>query len=106
MAKNQSLPAHLQEKDSRGEENLTMYEHPGKPTAWWPRPSFSNSRSTNDIVWAFSEIVSLQLQLHIYMDSNYSLSLSLSLSLIFFLISFRYTHEFFLFIDFLMIYLY
>ena len=27
MAKNQSLPAHLQEKDSRGEENLTMHEH-------------------------------------------------------------------------------
>ena len=53
MAKNQSLPAHLQEKDSRGEENLTMYEHHGKPTAWWPRPSLSNPRSTNDIVWAF-----------------------------------------------------
>ena len=34
MAKNQSLPAHLQEKDSRGEENLTMYEHHGKSTAW------------------------------------------------------------------------
>ena len=34
MAKNQSLPAHLQEKDSRGEENLTMYEHHEKPTAW------------------------------------------------------------------------
>ena len=27
MAKNQSLPARLQEKDSRGEDNLTMYEH-------------------------------------------------------------------------------
>ena len=27
MAKNQSLPAHLQEKNSKGEENLTMYEH-------------------------------------------------------------------------------
>ena len=27
MAKNQSLPAHLQERDSRGEENLTLYEH-------------------------------------------------------------------------------
>ena len=32
MAKNQSLPAHLQEKGSRGEENLTMYEHYEKPT--------------------------------------------------------------------------
>ena len=31
MAKNQSLPAHLQEKDSRGEENLTLYEHHEKP---------------------------------------------------------------------------
>ena len=61
MAKNQSLPAHLQEKDSRGEENLTMYEHPGKLTAWWPRPSLSNPRSTNDIVWAFLQIKSLHL---------------------------------------------
>ena len=70
MAKNQSLPAHLQEKDSRGEENLTLYEHYEKPTIWWPRPSLSNPRSTNDIVWAFYvrpqtvtvryEIVSLQ----------------------------------------------
>ena len=34
MAKNQSLPAHLQEKDSRGEENLTMYENHEKPTVW------------------------------------------------------------------------
>ena len=34
MAKNQSLPAHLQEKGSRGEENLTMYVHHEKPTAW------------------------------------------------------------------------
>ena len=67
MAKNQSLPAHLQEKDSRSEENLTIYEHHEKPTIWWPRPSLSNPRSTNDIVWAFLratpncyEIVSLQ----------------------------------------------
>ena len=52
MAKNQSLPAHLQEKDSRGENNLTMYEHHEKPTAWWPRPSLSNPHSTNDIVRA------------------------------------------------------
>ena len=34
MAKNQSLPAHLQEKDSRGEDNLTSYEHHEKPTTW------------------------------------------------------------------------
>ena len=34
MAKNQSLPAHLQEKDSRGEENLTTHEHHEKPTTW------------------------------------------------------------------------
>ena len=71
MAKNQSLPAHLQEKDSRGEENLTMHEHHEKPTTWWLRLSLSNPRSTNDIVWAFSHanptllgslrIVSLQL---------------------------------------------
>ena len=27
MAKNQSLPAHLQEKDSEGEENLATHEH-------------------------------------------------------------------------------
>ena len=54
MAKNQSLPAHLQEKDSRGEEYLTLYEHHEKLTIWWPKPSLSNPRSTNDIVWAFS----------------------------------------------------
>ena len=33
MAKNQSLPAHLQEKDSRGENNLIMHEHHKKLTA-------------------------------------------------------------------------
>ena len=54
MAKNESLPVHLQEKDSRGEDNLTLYEHREKPTIWWPRPNLSNPRSTNDIVWAFS----------------------------------------------------
>ena len=32
MAKNQSLPAHLQEKDSRGEDHLTLYELHEKPT--------------------------------------------------------------------------
>ena len=32
MAKNQSFPAHLQEKDSRGEDNLTLYERHEKPT--------------------------------------------------------------------------
>ena len=34
MANNQSFPAHLQEEDSRGEDNLTMHEHHEKPTAW------------------------------------------------------------------------
>ena len=34
MAKNQNLPTHLQEKDSRGEENLTTHEHHEKPTTW------------------------------------------------------------------------
>ena len=34
MAKNQSLPTHLQEEDSRGEDNLTMHEHHKKPTTW------------------------------------------------------------------------
>ena len=53
MTRNQSLPVHLQEKDSRGEDNLTMYEHHEKPTVWWSRPSLLNPRSTNDIVWAF-----------------------------------------------------
>ena len=53
MAKNQSLPAHLQEKDSRGENHLTMYEHHEKSTAWWPRASLSNPRSTNDVVRVF-----------------------------------------------------
>ena len=33
MAKIQSLPAHLQEKDSKSEEKLTMHEHHEKPTA-------------------------------------------------------------------------
>ena len=73
MAKNQSLLAHRQEKDSRGEDHLTLYEHREKPTTWWSGPSLSNPRSTNDIVWAFSRanptqlgslrIVSLQLLL-------------------------------------------
>ena len=53
MAKNQNLPARLQEKDSRGEDNLIMYWYHEKPTAWWPGPNLSNPRSTNDIVWAF-----------------------------------------------------
>ena len=34
MAKNQSLPAHLQEKDSRGEDHLTLYEDREKPITW------------------------------------------------------------------------
>ena len=33
MAKNESLPAHLQEKDSRGDYQLTLYERHEKPTA-------------------------------------------------------------------------
>ena len=52
MAKNESLPAHLQEKDSRGEDHLTLYERHEKPTASRSRPSLSNPRSTNDIVRA------------------------------------------------------
>ena len=31
MAKNQSLPTRLQEKDSYGDHNLIMYEHHEKP---------------------------------------------------------------------------
>ena len=54
MAKNESLPAHLQEKDFRGEDHLTLYERHEKPTAYRSRPSLSNPRSTNDIVRAFS----------------------------------------------------
>ena len=61
MVKNQSLPAHLQEKDSRGEDHLTLYERHEKPTTWWSRPSLSNPRSTNDIVWAFSRTNPTQL---------------------------------------------
>ena len=53
MAKNQSLPARLQEKDSKGENDLFMSEHHEKPTVWWLRPNLSNPRSTNDVVWAF-----------------------------------------------------
>ena len=34
MAKNQSLPAHLHEKDFRGEDNSTMCELHEKSTAW------------------------------------------------------------------------
>ena len=54
MAKNESLPAHLQENDSRGEDHWTLYEHHEKPTACLSRPSLPNPRSTNDIVRAFS----------------------------------------------------
>ena len=53
MAKNQSLPGRLQEKDSYGDHDLIMYEHHEKPTVWCPRPSLSNPRSINDIVWTF-----------------------------------------------------
>ena len=34
MAKNQSLSARLQEKDSMGDDNLTMYGYHKNPTAW------------------------------------------------------------------------
>ena len=53
MVKNQSLPVRLLEKNSQGEHDLTMHEHHEKPTVWWLRPSLSNPRSINDIVWAF-----------------------------------------------------
>ena len=54
MAKNESLPAHLQENDSRGDDRLALYERHEKPIAYRSRPSLSNPRSTNDIVRAFS----------------------------------------------------
>ena len=54
MAKNESLPAHLQEKDSGGDNHLTLYERHEKPISCRSRPSLSNPRSTNDIVRAFS----------------------------------------------------
>ena len=54
MAKKESLPAHLQEKDSRGDDHLTLYERHEKPIACRSRLSLSNPRSTNDIVRAFS----------------------------------------------------
>ena len=50
--KNKSLPAHLQENDSRGDDHLTPYKRSEKPTAYRSRPSLSNPRSTNDIVRA------------------------------------------------------
>ena len=53
MAKNQSLLAHLQEKDSMGEDNPDTHEYHEKPIACRSRPSLSNPRSTNDIVGAF-----------------------------------------------------
>ena len=34
MAKNQSLPARFQEKDSEGENDLTTYERYEKPIVW------------------------------------------------------------------------
>ena len=52
MAKNQSLPAHLQERDSMGEDDLNTHEYHDKPTACRSRPSLPNPRSTNDIVGA------------------------------------------------------
>ena len=52
MAKNQSLPAHLQERDSMGEDDLNTHEYHDKPTAYRSRPSLPSPRSTNDIVGA------------------------------------------------------
>ena len=52
MAKIESLPAHLQEKYSRGDDRLTLYERHEKLIAYRSRPSLSNPRSTNDIVRA------------------------------------------------------
>ena len=62
MAKNESLPAHLREKDSRGDDHLTLYERYEKPTARRSRPSLSNPHSTNDIVRAFSRANPTPLQ--------------------------------------------
>ena len=62
MAKNKSLPAHLQENDSRGEDRKTLYERHETPIACRSRPSLSNPRSTNDIVWAFSRANPTQLR--------------------------------------------
>ena len=53
MAKNQSLPTRLLEKNSQGDHDLTMYEHHEKPTVWRLRLSLSNPLSINDIVWVF-----------------------------------------------------
>ena len=50
--KKESLPAHLHEKYSRGDDHLTLYERLENPTAYRSRPSLSNPRSTNDIVRA------------------------------------------------------
>ena len=50
--KHESLPAHLQENDSRGDDHLTLCERHEKPTAYRSRPSLPNPRSTNDIVRA------------------------------------------------------
>ena len=52
MAKNESLPARLQEKYSRGDDRLTLYERHEEPITYRSRPSLSNPRSTNDIVRA------------------------------------------------------
>ena len=52
MAKTESLPAHLQENDSRGDDHFALYELHEKPTAYRSRPNLSNPRSTNDIVRA------------------------------------------------------
>ena len=63
MAKKKSLPAHLQEKDSRGGDHLTLYERHEKPTASRLRPSLSNPRSTME---CSSNILTLLLALTLY----------------------------------------
>ena len=52
MAKNQSLPAHLQERVSMGEDDLNTHERHDKPTACRSRPRLPNPHSTNDVVGA------------------------------------------------------
>ena len=51
MAKNQSLPAHLQEKNSRGEDNLTMHESHEKPTVYANTQAFpTDSANCEDTI--------------------------------------------------------
>ena len=80
MAKNKSLPAHLQEKDSRGDDHLTLYERHEKPIVCRSRPSLSNPRSTMILLGPFHvrirhrygspRIVSLQALLHTFIGNH------------------------------------